>query len=46
MSQKVLIRPLHQEILQTKPDFWKNLDGNTGLIIPGDDPENSTELRL
>ena len=46
MSQKVIIKPQHQEILQTKVDFRKNLEGHTGMIIPDEDLENSTELRL
>ena len=45
MSQKVEIKPQHQENLQTKVDFKKNLDGHTGVIIPDEYLENSTELR-
>ena len=46
MSQKVYIKPQHQEFLQTKVDFRKNLEGHTGMIIPDGNLENSTELRL
>ena len=46
MSQKVKIKHQLQEILQTKVDFRKNLQGHTGLIIPDKDLEDSTELRL
>ena len=46
MNQKVIIKPQHQEILPTKVFFWKNLEGHTGMIIPDEDLENKTELRL
>ena len=46
MSQKVIIKAQDQEILQTKVDFRNNLEGHTGMIIPDEDLENSTELRL
>ena len=34
MSQKVIIKSHYQEILQTKVDFRRNLEGHTGKIIP------------
>ena len=46
MSQKVIIKPQHQEILKRKLDFRNNLEGHTGMIIPDEDLENSTEWRL
>ena len=46
MSQKVVIKPQHKEIVQTKIDFAKILEGHTGMIIPDEDLENSTALKL
>ena len=46
IGQKVTIKPQHEEILQTKVDFRNNLEGHTGMIIPDEDLENSTELRV
>ena len=46
MSQKIILKPQPQEILQTKVVLRKNLDGHTGLIIPDEHLENSSELRL
>ena len=46
MSQKVNIKAQHEEILKTKVDFMKIIKGHTGLIIPEEDLENGTELRL
>ena len=46
MSQKFSIKPQREEILQTKLDFRKNLEGHTGIIVPDEHLENSTNLRL
>ena len=46
MSQKIINTPQHQEILQTKVDFTISLEGHTGMMIPDEDSENSTLLRL
>ena len=46
MSQKTFVKPQNQEILYTKIENSKNLEGYTGIIIPRDDYENSTELKL
>ena len=46
MSQKSFIKPQNQEILYMKIEIPKNLEGYTGFIIPRDDYENSTELKL
>ena len=45
MYQKTTVKPQNQEILYTKIDFSKNL-GHTGMIIPLEEYENSTELKL
>ena len=44
MSQEVIVRPRHQKILQTQLDFRNNLESRTGMIIPDEDLENSTEV--
>ena len=44
MSQEVIVRPQHQQFLQTKVDFRNNLEARTDMIIPDEDLENSTEL--
>ena len=46
MYQKTTVKPQNQEILYTKIDFSKNLEGHTGMIIPLEEYENSTELKL
>ena len=46
MYQKTTVKPQNQEILYTKIEFSKNLEGHTGMIIPLEEYENSTELKL
>ena len=46
MFQKITVKPQNQEILYTKIEFSKNLEGHTGKIIPLEEYENSTELKL
>ena len=46
MYQKTTVKPQDQEILYTKVGFSKNLEGHTGMIIPLEEYENSTELTL
>ena len=46
MYQKTTVRPQNQEILYTKIEFSKNLEGHTGMIIALEEYENSTELKL
>ena len=42
VSQKTTVRPQNQEIHYTKIDFSKKL-GHTGMVIPLEEYENSTE---
>ena len=46
LYQKITVEPQNQEILYTKIEFSKNLEGHTGMIIPLEEYENSTELEL
>ena len=46
MSQKVIIKPQHQEILQTKLEFRNNLEKHTGTVKPDEDLENNTDMKL
>ena len=46
MYQKTTVKPQNQEILYTKIELSKNLEGHTGMIIPLEEYENSTELKL
>ena len=46
LSQNVIFKPQHQELLQTKVDFRNKLEGHSGMIIPDEDLENSSELGL
>ena len=46
MYQKPTLKPQNQEILYKKIEFSKNLEGHTGMIIPLEEYENSTELKL
>ena len=46
MYQKTTVKPQNQEILYTKIEFSKNLEGHTGMVIPLEEYENSTELKL
>ena len=46
MFQKTTVKPQNQEILYTKIEFSKNLEGHTGMISPLAEYENSTELKL
>ena len=46
MYQKTTVKPQNQETLYTKIEFSKNLEGHTGMIIPLEEYENSTELKL
>ena len=46
MYQKTTVKPQNQEILYTKLEFSKNLERHTGMIIPLEEYENSTELKL
>ena len=46
MYQKTIVKPQIQEILYTKIEVSKNLEGHTGMIIPLEEYENSTELKL
>ena len=46
MYQKTTVKPQNQEILYTKIEFSKNLEGHTGMIIPLEEYEKSTELKL
>ena len=46
MYKKMTVKPQNQENLYTKIDFLKNLEGHTGMIIPLEGYENSTELKL
>ena len=46
MFQKTTVKPQNQEILYTKIEFSKNLEGHTGMVIPLEEYENNTELKL
>ena len=46
MFQKTTVKPQNQEILYTKIEFSKNLEGHTGMIIPLEEYENNPELKL
>ena len=46
MYQKITVEPQNQENLYTKIEFSKNLEGHTGMLIPLEEYENSTELKL
>ena len=46
MFQKATVKPQNQAILYAKIDFSKNLEGHTGMIIPLEEYEKSTELKL
>ena len=46
MYQKTTVKPQNQEILYTKIYFSKNLEGHIGMLIPLEEYENSTELKL
>ena len=46
MYQKTTVKPQNQEFLCTKIEVSKNLGGHIGLIIPLEEYENSTELKL
>ena len=46
MYQKTTVKPQNQEILYTIIEFSKNLEGHTGMKIPLEEYENSTELKL
>ena len=46
MYQKTTVMPQNQEILYTKIEFSKNLEGHTGMIIPLEEYEINTELKL
>ena len=46
MYQKTTVKPQNQEILCTKIEFSKNLEGHIGMIIPLEEYENSTQLKL
>ena len=46
MSEKIIIKPWHQEILHTKVNIRKDLEGHTRMKIPDEHLENCTNLRL
>ena len=46
MCQKTTVKPQNQEILYTQIEFSKNLEVHIGAIIPLEEYENSTELKL
>ena len=46
MYQKTTVKPQNQKILHTKIEFSKNLERHTGMIIPIEEYENSTQLKL
>ena len=46
LYQKITVKPQNQEILYTKIEFSKNLEGQTGMKLPLEEYENSTELKL
>ena len=46
MYQKTTVKPQNQEILYTIIEFSKNLEGHTGIVIPLEEYEKSTELKL
>ena len=46
MTQKTTVKAQNQEILYTKIEFSKSLEGHTGMIIPLEEYENNTELKL
>ena len=46
MYQKTTVKPQNQEFLYTKIETSKNFEGHTGMIIPVEEYENSTELKL
>ena len=46
MYQETTVKPQNQEILYTKIEFSKNLEGHSGMIIPLEEYENSRELKL
>ena len=46
LYQRTIVKPQNQEIFYTKVEFSKNLEGHTGMIIPLEEYENSTELKL
>ena len=46
MYQKISVKPQNQEIFHTKIEFSENLEGHTGMIIPLEEYENGTELKL
>ena len=46
MYQKTTVKPQNQEIFYTKIKFSKKLEGHTGMIIPLEEYENNTELKL
>ena len=46
MYQKTTVKPQNQEILYTKIEFSKNLEGHTGIIIPLLSPSKIARLLL
>ena len=46
LLQKIVIKPQQQEILYAKIDVSKKLEGHTGIVIPDEAFEESTDLKL
>jgi len=44
--QKTIIKPRNQEILYSKTEISEDFEGRTGMILPLEEYENGTELRL
>ena len=46
LQQKIVIKPQQQEILYAKIDVPKKLEGHTGIVIPDEALEASTDLKF
>ena len=46
LQQKMVIKPQQREILYAKIDFPKKLKGHTGIVVPDEAIEASTDLKL
>ena len=46
LLQKIVIKPHQQEILYAKIDVPKKLEGHTGIVIPDEEFEETTDLKL
>ena len=46
MTQKLVIKAQNQEILFTKVEVLKNLEGHFGIVIPDEEFDDTTDLKL